>query len=494
MRLKIIAGNLAVVLLLGVAAYIMVGGTLRAELLGQLEGRIASDRELFERSFRLAARDFVELVADRAAARESRDIFAGLDLDSRRTRAFEVAEATAAWLANPARGVRGGPDIVVVVDDSGKAIARNGARNVMFGKQLSGQIPALEGALKSGRPAHDIWLEDREKKILETAIAPVRSQSGAILGALVVGYDLSNGVASREAEVLGRDVAFLAEGNVYSSSLGGTAARDLKGYLFGPQAAATNAVLGAERGASPMWTAELSGQKWSGITARLPNDASHPVAFAVLGNRSAQVSMASRVNVILVLTALGAILIVLYGFVIGNALMRPIEQIEEGVLAVINGRTDLRLETESEHLGGLAFRINQLLNVFTGTAEDTDDDGRSSVASVPAPAHWKDAAYSDAAGGTGQAPTNPDEPIDDPQLAAALARESEAAYGARIYREYVDAKRALGEEVSNIPEDRFAQRLTGRASALASKHGCRLVRFKVETAGDQVILRPVLIR
>ena len=53
---------------------------------------------------------------------------------------------------------------------------------------------------------------------------------------------------------------------------------------------------------------------------------------------------------------------------------------------------------------------------------------------------------------------------------------------------------ALGENVSNIPADRFHQRLTGRADALVKKHGCRMVRFQVETRSDQVVLRPVLIR
>ena len=111
---------------------------------------------------------------------------------------------------------------------------------------------------------------------------------------------------------------------------------------------------------------------------------SHPIAFAVLGNRTAQLGVLSVLNVILVLTGLGAVLVVLYGFVIGNAIMRPIEAIEEGVLAVINGRTDLRLETQSAELGGLAFRINQLLNVFTGTEEQTEDEqGRVSMAPSP---------------------------------------------------------------------------------------------------------------
>jgi hypothetical protein len=86
-----------------------VSGRLRTELLGRLDGKIGSDRVLFERSFRLSALEFLDLVTARAGERQVRDVFAGLDVNSRRTRAFEVAEATGNWLADPARGQRGGP-------------------------------------------------------------------------------------------------------------------------------------------------------------------------------------------------------------------------------------------------------------------------------------------------------------------------------------------------------------------------------------------------
>ena len=79
-------------------------------------------------------------------------------------------------------------------------------------------------------------------------------------------------------------------------------------------------------------------------------------------------------------------------------------------------------------------------------------------------------------------------------IAAKLAAEDETAYNNRVYQEYVTAKQALGENVSNIPQDRFQQRLTARGGALAKKHGCPSVRFQVDTAGNQVLLRPVLIR
>ncbi|HEX7477996.1 MAG TPA: MXAN_5187 C-terminal domain-containing protein [Polyangiales bacterium] len=499
MRLKIIAGNLGVVVLLGLVAYFTVSSQLRAQLSNELESDIDNQRVLFDRSFRLSALEFVDLVAGRAATRQMRDIFGGLDLDSRRTRAYEAAEAAHAWFGEPARGSRGAPDIVVVVDDTGKVLARDGARNVMFGKPLAQALPALAQALKTGEPAHDVWLEDEQNKVLQTAIAPIRGDAGNTLGALVVGYDLSNGLASSESKLLHRDIAFVVDGKVYSSSLDGPRGRELRDFLFGGSKATTQGVLGGQVAATAPWRVTLGGDDYTGVTARLPLAPSLPVGFAVLGDRTARTQLASTANVILIMLVLGALLVIGYGFAIGTSIMRPIEEIEEGILAVINGKTDLRLETDSAELGGLAFRINQLLNVFTGTEEASEDDqGKISV--PPAASHWKEAEFSDSPGGAGAAAPAAgaapaaEEVIDDPAVAAKLAAESESAYNDRVYREYAAAKQALGENVSNIPQDRFAQRLKGRADALVQKHGCRMVRFQVHTQNNQVVLRPVLIR
>jgi hypothetical protein len=498
MRLKIIAGNLAVVVLLGVITFLTVRGGLRTELVKEIDNDIENSQILLERSFRLSAVDFMKNVAERAESRQIRDVFAGLDDNSRRTRAFEGAEAVFQWMGDPARGRRGLPDIVVVVDETGTVLARNGARNVMVGKALISELPALAGVLKKGEVTHDVWLERNEKKLLQAAMAPIRGGTGTIFGALVVGYDLSNAVAAAEAKVLGRDVAFVIKDRVYGSSLPGELPRELKGYLFGAGKDSIEAILqgGMERG--QLWFASLAGDSYVGISARLPMSLSFPVAYVVLGNRTAKMALASKADVILYMLVLGAVLVIVYGFLIGTAIVRPIERIEEGVLAVINGRTDLRLETDNPELGGLAYRINQLLNVFTGTEEQTEDaDGRVSVSPAASDA-WKDAAFADAPAGTGAAAAggaaDGEEVIDDPGLAAKLAAEGEKEYGTRVFKEYVAAKKALGENVSNITMDRFLQRLTGRAEALAKQYGSRTVRFQVQTRGNQVVLRPVLIR
>jgi hypothetical protein len=506
MRQKIVAGNLAVVVLLGLISYLTVSGQLRSQRSRELEAQLDNDRWLFDRSLRLSALEFEGFVAARAAQRQMTDIFGGLDLDSRRTRAFDAAEATQAWLGDPARGTRGAPDIVAIVDETGHVVARDGARNVMFGKALIPSLPALGAALKTRTSRHDVWREEEQNKLLQTAIAPIRADSGAVLGALIVGYDLSNGLAADEAKLLGRDVAFIIDGKVYSSSLDVAGARDLRTFLFGPNAPSTQAVLtNPNAAATQQWRTKLAGQDYTGIAARMATSFSVPVAFAVMGNRTQAMQIAGAANVILVMLALGAVLVLVYGMVIGASLMRPIVEIEDGILAVINGRTDLRLSTESPELGGLAFRINQLLNVLTGTEEASEDEeGKLAISASTAESRWKDPAFSS------QHPPPPSQPsahnpvlaahadhdqiIDDPALASTLAAESEIAYNERIYREYVTAKQSLGENVANIPKERFSQRLKGRADALVQKHGCRMVRFQVSTENEQVVLRPVVIR
>jgi hypothetical protein len=490
MRLKIIAGNLIVVLVVGLVSYFVVQSQLKESLGAQVEQEIANDVTLFDRSWRLSSRQFLDYVEDRATSQPVRDAFGGLDENSRRQRAHQAANGVAQWFRDPARGRGGAPDLVAITDETGRVIARNQDPNRMYGAQLTSQLPLLRAVLSQTELRHDVWLKTDENKLLQIGMAPIVSDQGAVLGALVVGYDLSNGLATSEAQVLGRDVAFIVADNVYSSSLGGSGpVQALKGHLFGPLAADTNAAL--EGSGSQPWHAQIGGDEWVGVTAPLPLAPSMNVAYAVMANKTESMALAGAATIILILTVLGAILVLLYGFLIGTSFIRPVEQIEEGVLAVINGRTDLRIDVESAEFGGLAYRINQLINVFTGVSEE-DDEGR--VSRPPArPGGWSEEQAMGDGGGGGAGPAAPGEPIDDPAVASQLGAEPEDAYLSRIYQEYVQAKAGVGETI-NIPQDRFSQRLQGNADALAKKHGVAGVRFRVEVAGNQVVLRPVLLR
>jgi hypothetical protein len=493
MRTKIIAGNLLTVLVVGLASYAMVKSSVEAAFVSDVDGRISSDFQLLSRSIALNGHEILALVDEQAATRPMQDVFGALDESGRRQRAFEASQRVATWLGDPARGRRGRPDITAIVDDGGRVVARDSDVNAMFGTDLGSQIPAVSAALR-GTGTVAVWESTQDNKALQVAVAPIRGEGGRVLGALLVGYDLSNGVASGEGELLGREVAFVWGDRVYSSSLDEGRPAELATHLTGPALAATTAARDQAAISAP-FTVSLGGSEHIGVIGPLPSSTAH-VAMVVLGNRSAQLAKASAVNFILILTLVGLLVVGAYGFLIGSSILSPIAQMEEGILQVINGRTDTRLDIQSPDFGGLAYRINQLLNVFTGTPE-TDESG--AVAGGGQGGGWSDqgregpsmagappASSATSAGGS--------EEEADPGLAAQLSAEPEDTYYARVYGEYVAAKQAVGESVANIAQDKFVQRLKANEQALVKKHGCRMVRFQVQANGTQVNLKPVIIR
>ncbi|MGH7270283.1 MAG: MXAN_5187 C-terminal domain-containing protein, partial [Polyangiaceae bacterium] len=153
----------------------------------------------------------------------------------------------------------------------------------------------------------------------------------------------------------------------------------------------------------------------------------------------------------------------------------------EGLLAILNGQADKRFELEHAELGGLAFRIDQILNQLMGVEEDTtDEEGRPSRAPSAAgftePLEVDDKKMQQSA-----------EASVDPDAARRLAAEPPAQYYARIYREYITAKRAIGEATDHVSEQAFAARIQSMEHDAAQKYG-RPVRYQVHARNKEVVL------
>lgn len=489
MRLKIILGNLLIVLGVGLASFFLIKGALEEEATDEVSARIGDQATQLERSWRLAAMDFLDYVRIRAEEPTVRTSLSSSG-SSRRTRVHEAANEAADWFSDPARGRGRKPNMVVIVDATGRVVARDSDPNRMHDTYLSKEVPAVAAAIKNGELVHDLWL--RDGKILEIGVAPIRVDERGIVGALLVAYEISKKLAEQEKKVIGRDIAFLSAGGVYSSSLKTDETDALQKALEGPLKSATQAALaGQKRGT---WTIELGDDTWTGIVAPLPMTPSAPAAFLVAGNQSEAARASSRANIILILTGLGALLVILYGFGVGTAFVKPVEEIEEGILAIINGNVNHRLDTDSAEFGGLAYRINQLVNVFTGVSEGDGDEGQwSAQDSVMQTADTGTSPVAASAGGEASGGGSGGV-VDDPAVAAQLAAIPETEYTKKVYNDYVAAKQRAGEDVSNITEDRFTQRLLRNAQSLQKRHNCKEVRFVVESNGGHVVLKPVLIR
>jgi hypothetical protein len=179
-------------------------------------------------------------------------------------------------------------------------------------------------------------------------------------------------------------------------------------------------------------------------------------------------------------TVVGLILVLAGAWTLDNYISRPISEIEDGLLTIMNGRTDLRFEIEHAELGGLVFRLNSLLNQLFGVQEDeTDDQGRPSRA--PQASSFQDALSVDErmAAMTGSDAADPelrDEPAD--------------AYYRRIFDEYVSAKRTLGDPVEGIALPAFVERIQASEAEMSEKHG-KPVRYKIEVRGREVVFLAV---
>ena len=159
-----------------------------------------------------------------------RNVFTASGEAKRRGRAFEAAQDVSKWFQNPARGRRERPHIVAVIDETGRVIARDTDRNRMFGEPLLNQVPVLRAVLERGASRSGVW--QHEDKLLQVGVAAVRNDQGGVVGALLVGYDLSNGFAKQEAALIGHDLLFIMPERIYSTSTPVDVRDALQGALY----------------------------------------------------------------------------------------------------------------------------------------------------------------------------------------------------------------------------------------------------------------------
>lgn len=371
--------------------------------------------------------------------------------------------------------------LVVVVDKNGVVLSRNGSP-LMRGDDLGAAYPLLKQALAKGGSGSDVWVNRARNEQMLASYATIRDADGSIIGGLAVGTALN-------------DERLTNAGERTSGRMLIAAVKDKGDLDVVAKSAGTPDDVAAAIGKSPAKEAALQALGSNQVIdlGGLPRDfiaSSHSVGGYGDGHRMVLISaarlQAPAILGSLIWPALGAIVLglVLVGIgahLLDNYISRPISEMEDGLLAIMNGRTDRRFEIEHAELGGLVFRLNSLLNQLFGVQEDeTDDQGRPSRA--PAAASFQDALAVDER----MAAEAGEEHVD----ARALREESEEAYYARIFNEYVAAKTSLGDPVDHITQDAFVARIRVSESEMSAKHG-KPVRYKVEVRGREVVLLAV---
>ncbi|MFO0667850.1 MAG: MXAN_5187 C-terminal domain-containing protein [Polyangiaceae bacterium] len=474
MRTKIIAVNAIIVVIVSLLAFAIVRQTLVAATRNPvaLTARAKQDAAGAGSRLQLEALEMERWISSKAVEPAATEVVSRATAEARGDAATDFCDK----VLNAAKqsGAAGStPALVMVVDASGKIVGRNGS-SLMRGDDLSAVYPTFKNAAVKGMSGSDVWLKRNDQFIV--SYAPIRDSAGKPAGELVIGVTITDAL-SHVAELGSGRGLLLASGGEGEAKIVATSPQtteEVKGIV---------ASAGLGQAKTAISSGHVSaGEVTGGVVAAAPLEAFGDGKQAAILSMSAESLLdgAGTIPVsILGVMVLGLIMVAASGWMLGNYISQPIGELEEGLLAIINGQEEKRFQMEHQELGGLAFRIDQLLNKLMGIEEDTTDaEGRVSNSSiVPAPA-FKDLDENKGGGA---------DPTTDPAYAARLAAEAPDAYYSRIYAEYIAAKKANGEATDHITEETFKARIVSMEEDASQKHG-KSVRYHVKHTGKEVVL------
>ena len=474
MRIKLIAVNALIVTIVSLLSFLLVRSALgnatsdKDQLSTDAENDVNGAASRLQLDGLQAERWLAAAAAEPSSADALNKGTSAARGDAATTRCDDLVSRT----KNAALFDRNVPTLVALVDTAGRVVGRNNS-NLSRGDDLGSVYAGLKATISTGQSGSDIWYE--RDRYLASYVA-VRDEQGKILGALVIGRPL-NDTLSRvsEATMARRPLVLVVPKN------GG-------GFDVVAHSAQQSPQLddATQRVAQDTLKNSLSHQQTDVVRAADLLVASAPLAAFGEGQRAllvaaAPASLVQDPTALALIPSLGAlaiglVLVVIAGSILGNYITRPINLLEEGLLAILNGQTDKRFELEHAELGGLAFRIDQLLNQLMGVEEDTTDaEGRVSVSGHPS--RYTE-SLDDEKQGAGAA---------DSDAVSRLAAEPAPEYYARLFREYSAAKNAIGESTAHITEGAFASRIQSMEADALQKYG-RPVRYQVQSRNREIIL------
>ncbi len=481
MRIKLIAVNALIVAIVGLLSFLLVRSSLGSATSNKDQLSTDAQEEVNGAAARLQLDGLrtERWLAGASIEQGAIDALSKGTASARGEAATKHCEDVVSEMKNASLFERNVPTLVAIVDAGGKIVGRNNS-NLNRGDDLARTYPGLKATLTSGQAGSDVWYES--DRYLATYVA-VRDDERKIVGAMVIGRPLNDTLSRVSESTTGRPLVIVvpkgesfeivAHSALQAAPLDESVSKGAKAMLknaFGHQQ--SDVVRDGELlvAAAPLPAFE-DGRRALLVAAAPAALIQDPTGLAMLPIFGAM--------------AVGIVLVIVAGWLLGNYITRPINMLEEGLLAILNGQTDKRFELDHAELGGLAFRIDQLINQLMGVEEDTtDSEGR--VSGSPNAANFTEALAVD----DRRMQYQHGEGTLDPEAISRLAAEAPAHYYARIYREYVDAKRAIGEATEHITEQAFAARIQAMEQDATNKYG-RPVRYQVQARNIEVVLLAV---
>ncbi|NMC71375.1 MAG: hypothetical protein GYA57_15090, partial [Myxococcales bacterium] len=188
------------------------------------------------------------------------------------------------------------------------------------------------------------------------------------------------------------------------------------------------------------------------ITRDDPSFAVGYLAMIVLVDKTHAMAALSSMWLVWLLTAVAFVIAIIAALVIAHGLLRPITQIEDGLLRIMNGDWTHRFDVQSAELGGLSYRINQLMAALLGDEEEG-------------------------------------EAMADDEAAAADPRE---AYYQQLYEKFQAAQKQIKQDPNAVSFADFRARLVDNEKKILEKNPGKQVEFEILVQGSQITFKPII--
>lgn len=479
-RVRVAVVFTVVVIALTVAALFLVTEPVRRRTTEQVEAQVDRAARLCENRLRLDASDLRRTVDTLAHEPEFVNLLTQVPPAERRGKAFVAVEGYSVRIQE-ALGQKA--DLLAILDGNGRVLARDLDPAALYGEDLKVRFPAVAEAFK-GKPVKDIWNFDG--KMYRAGVGPVKALDGTVAGALVVAYVVTARDARASRNDFGTEVAYFLDGRIHASSFAAMGSEDasgkatedvarveaLKKVLFEDRRLAAP-VLETQR-PGDMVELELLDDVYRARVGVMPENATNRKnGYVVLASVTDALRPLNAVRnwiiafgLVVLLAGLGLAVVIARHFLGG------LDNVELGVSEVISGNMDYAFEAQAEEFEGMANALNVLLARLLGRpepgAEEDEAAAQSDILTIEAPSG-------------------------SPQEVAALSQEPEDAYLRRLFVEYTNARRQLGESVDGLDPAGFAQKIKANEAMLKARLECRAVRFVAQQRGGKVSLRPVPI-
>lgn len=385
MRWKITVANSAIILLTTVVSFALLKENLASVLADEGVRRSEAERAVsaVTNQLELDSLRLERWLTSRVRTALIRSVFESGTRQARGANATLRANSLREALSRDREAAGSTPSLIVFVDLEGVAIGRNDSSQ-MRGDNLGESYPSLMAAMRVGATSSHLWLNSKRSEQLSVSYAPVHSETGTLLGAVVVASPLGDErLRKLSAQTSGLELTLyrqLKEGASTVIALG-----QASGDIRPDQALSPAMLAAASRSMAGRRVVLDEGDQL--IAAQRLGGLNESGAFVVArAKKTVILGLAGLLWPLAVAAGFGLILVASAAALLANYISQPIAELEEGLLSVINGRTNHRFELEHNELGGLVSHLNSLLNSLMGVPE-VDHTGRTSF---PAGAAYKD--------------------------------------------------------------------------------------------------------